>query len=47
MTVTELTNYIEANWPEIVDSKHAAQMVEGMQDKHCIDTILAFYVRHF
>tara|TARA_R100000995_G_scaffold84758_1_gene64667 strand:+ start:1578 stop:1721 length:144 start_codon:yes stop_codon:yes gene_type:complete len=46
MTLTEITDYINTNWPEITDANHAAQMVSGMQDKHCIDTILGFYVRY-
>ena len=47
MTLTEIKDYIKANWPEITDPNHAAQMVLGMQDEQAIDVILAFYVRNF
>ena len=46
MTIPEIIDYIEREWPEVTDPKHCAAMIGSAHDEKDLDRKICFYERN-
>ena len=46
MTIPEIIDYIEREWPEVTDPKHCATLCRNAHDEKHLDQLVCFYERN-